>query len=481
MSKIDCFNCHEKGHYANWCKKVKSDVGKIGKALLCMKPLEEGMSWYDPTVGGEINEHLLNMVVDSGCTRTLVHRKFVPVSQDTNEKITIMMANGERVIVPLAKVEVRSKQGTYVELVGVMQNLPVDCLLGRSSYGRTLQRDTLIEHWEKVTNLGRLAGRHDGEEVNEAFVTTRGQALRQKAQERSEKLTERENHLRAHYLATEESKSRDVGTGVSLRKLFDENELVPETLVPEGELGDGKTAGDVDGKVNQSLNRNILDRTKRQLILDQQTDVTLAPIRIGGVREGVPLKNEGYYLDKGLMMHRRKMRDDRSGNEGVDRAVVPESFRPEILRLGHDVPLAGHMGQEKTRERIGAHFFWPNFHEEIAKYCATCPECQLVARKQSANRLPLAPVPVVPEPFRKIAIDLIGELPATKTGYKYILTVVDYATRYPEAFPLRKTHSKVIADALISLFVRVGIPKEIVSDQDANLIGKLMSQLYEEL
>lgn len=482
MSKIECYNCHEKGHYASWCKKVKDNIGQIGKALLCMKPLDDGVSFFGPTVVGEINGGLVNMVVDSGCTRTLVHRKFVPISQDIDEKITIMMANGERVIVPLARVEIKSKQGTYVELVGVMRNLPVDCLLGRSSYGRTLQRDDLIEHWEKVTNLGRLAGRYDSRELDEAFVTTRGQALRQKALARSEKLIERENHMRARHLVTKELKKGDNGRAeISLRKLFDENELVTDALRAEGKLGGENTVEYVDGKEDQSINCNILDRNRGQLLLDQQTDVTLAKIGTGGITEGVPLKNKGYYFDKGLMMHRRKMGDDQSGIEVVDRVVVPESFRPEILRLGHDVPLAGHMGQEKTRERIGAHFFWPKFHEDISNYCATCPECQLVARKRTANRLPLAPVPVVSEPFRKIAIDLIGELPATKTGYKYILTVVDYATRYPEAFPLRKTHSKAIADALISLFVRVDIPQEIVSDQGANLISKLMSQLYEEL
>jgi transposase InsO family protein len=97
------------------------------------------------------------------------------------------------------------------------------------------------------------------------------------------------------------------------------------------------------------------------------------------------------------------------------------------------------------------------------------------------DRAPLNPVPVVSEPFRKIAIDLIGELPKTKTGYKYILTIIDYATRYPEAIPLKTTHSRVIAEALVSLFSRVGLPDEIVSDQGANLIGTLMTQLYELL
>ena len=96
-------------------------------------------------------------------------------------------------------------------------------------------------------------------------------------------------------------------------------------------------------------------------------------------------------------------------------------------------------------------------------------------------RAPLSPVVVVSEPFKKIAIDLIGELPKTKTGYKYILTLIDYATRYPKAIPLKTTHSRVIAEALISLFSRVGLPNEIVSDQGSNLIGQLVTQLYELL
>ncbi|CAB4001952.1 Retrovirus-related Pol poly from transposon [Paramuricea clavata] len=97
------------------------------------------------------------------------------------------------------------------------------------------------------------------------------------------------------------------------------------------------------------------------------------------------------------------------------------------------------------------------------------------------SRAPLNPVPTISEPFKKIAIDLIGELPKTKTGYKYVLTLIDYGTRYPEAIPLKTTHSRVIAEALISVFSRVGLPNEIVSDQGSNLIGQLMRQLYELL
>ena len=87
---------------------------------------------------------------------------------------------------------------------------------------------------------------------------------------------------------------------------------------------------------------------------------------------------------------------------------------------------------------------------------------------------------IVNEPFKKIAIDIVGELPRTTTGYKYILTIVDYATRYPEAIPSRTTNAKTVAEALIQYFSRVSIPDEIVSDQGSNFMSKLLAQLYQE-
>ena len=89
---------------------------------------------------------------------------------------------------------------------------------------------------------------------------------------------------------------------------------------------------------------------------------------------------------------------------------------------------------------MGAHFSWPGPSSDVRKFCATCPQCQLVASKLKLHRVPLRPVEVVTEPVKKI------KLPRSTSGYKYILTIVDYAPRYPEAIPLH-TSSKAIADA----------------------------------
>ena len=208
---------------------------------------------------------------------------------------------------------------------------------------------------------------------------------------------------------------------------------------------------------------NILDRNRNQLILDQRFDVTLEKIycEANGI---APEESDGSFSTHGILIHRKYVTNERNGTRYVDRIVVPESYRNEILWVGHTIPLSGHMGRKKTLQHITAHFFWLGLHFDVRKYCATCPQCQVVARKLKSKRAPLKPVDIVTEPFKKIAIDIIGELPRTTTGYKYIPTIVDYATWYPEAIPLRSTNSKTITDVLIQYFSRVGIPDETVSD-----------------
>ena len=228
----------------------------------------------------------------------------------------------------------------------------------------------------------------------------------------------------------------------------------------------------------ENVPQNILDRSCTQLIQDQKEDVTLRNLNISSVP---PEFGDGYFYKEGVLVHRRFTKYPH-GISYIDRVVPPEAYRPEILRVGHSMPMAGHMGQEKTYQRVSRYFFfWLHLHKEIKDFCATCPQCQLVAHKLITDRAPLNLIPVVSEPFRKIAIDLIGELPKTKTGYKYILTIIDYATRYPEAIPLKTTHSQIIAESLVKVFSWVGLPDEIVSDQGANLISTLMAQLYELL
>ena len=83
-------------------------------------------------------------------------------------------------------------------------------------------------------------------------------------------------------------------------------------------------------------------------------------------------------------------------------------------------------------------------------------------------------------PFKCIAIDIIGPLPCSRSGNKYILMVYDYATRYPEAMVIHSIEAERIAEELIKLCALVGILEEILTDQGSDFTSSLLEKLYRE-
>ena len=112
--------------------------------------------------------------------------------------------------------------------------------------------------------------------------------------------------------------------------------------------------------------------------------------------------------------------------------------------------------------------------------CKCCQTCQKTARG-SFRKAKLVPLPVIEVPFTRIAMDMVGPLSRTKEGHRYILTIVDYGSRYPDAIPLRTTASQDVAEALLEYFSRVGLPKEILTDRVSNFTSDLMDKLYQML
>ena len=97
------------------------------------------------------------------------------------------------------------------------------------------------------------------------------------------------------------------------------------------------------------------------------------------------------------------------------------------------------------------------------------------------GRAPLVPLPIVGKPFEEVAMDIVGPLHKTARGHRYILVICDYATRYPEAMPLKRFTAPAVAEQLMKLFSRHGVPKEIFTDQETNFTSQLLQELYKLL
>ena len=76
-------------------------------------------------------------------------------------------------------------------------------------------------------------------------------------------------------------------------------------------------------------------------------------------------------------------------------------------------------------------------------------------------------MPAIDTPFDTVAIDMVGPLVKSALKHCWVLTMVDYATRYPEAVPCRGG----------SIFSRVGIPRQILSDRGSQFTSDLMKEV----
>ncbi|GFO24726.1 gypsy retrotransposon integrase-like protein 1 [Plakobranchus ocellatus] len=84
---------------------------------------------------------------------------------------------------------------------------------------------------------------------------------------------------------------------------------------------------------------------------------------------------------------------------------------------------------------------------------------------------------LIVQPFSRVVIDLVGPLPLSSNRFDYILTLIDVATRYAEAVPLKRIAAIDVADGLFSIFTRLGFPLEIQSDNSPQFISGVLKEL----
>lgn len=65
------------------------------------------------------------------------------------------------------------------------------------------------------------------------------------------------------------------------------------------------------------------------------------------------------------------------------------------------------------------------------------------------------------EPWELVGMDLTR----ASEGYQYICVMMDYISKWTEAFPLKTKRAEEVTDCIVKLFYRFGVPKIIVTDQ----------------
>ena len=96
-------------------------------------------------------------------------------------------------------------------------------------------------------------------------------------------------------------------------------------------------------------------------------------------------------------------------------------------------------------------------------------------QKGRITKVPLGKLPLIDTPFKRVAVDIVGPIePRSERKSRYILTMIDYATRYPEAVALPGIETERVAEALVEMFSRVGIPDVMLTDCGSQFTAEVM-------
>ena len=162
---------------------------------------------------------------------------------------------------------------------------------------------------------------------------------------------------------------------------------------------------------------------------------------------------------------------------------VPLEFRKELVTLAHNDKSTGHQGIRKPLQRLQCLYFWPKMKVLVANHVKCCSVCQLVKPIQKAERSPLQPLEALDAPaFTHLELDILGgQLPRSKRGNKYVLTLCCRSSRWPFAIALPNLRAKTIADKLSRLFCSIGIPRSLTMDNMPAFQSDLFKQWANDL
>ena len=166
--------------------------------------------------------------------------------------------------------------------------------------------------------------------------------------------------------------------------------------------------------------------------------------------EGYFLKNlvsqwERLQINEGLVMRCRDLKDT---GQISWQGIVPFSRRREDLKYSHDIRASGHLGVKKTISRVGQNYYWPGMKNDIHTYVRACEAC---TKRKDQTKTKRAPMEIVRSgyPMERIAVDILGELPETDRGNRYILVIGDYFTKWVEVHAMPNMQAKTVASVLI--------------------------------
>ena len=130
--------------------------------------------------------------------------------------------------------------------------------------------------------------------------------------------------------------------------------------------------------------------------------------------EATPSKYPKLTIDSGLIYY--------TDTGKARRLYVPKDAQLDLLHQYHKSPFSCHFGINATTKKLQQKYYWPQMQQDVIYMINNCRQCNL--NKGRTARAPIHPY-APGEPLEHLICDVLGPLPKTKQGNKYIVSFMD--------------------------------------------------------
>ena len=158
---------------------------------------------------------------------------------------------------------------------------------------------------------------------------------------------------------------------------------------------------------------------------------------------------------------------------GRPRPWVPLSCRRKLFDVVHGL---SHPSRRATTSLMRKKFIWHSISKDVKEWARSCLACQ----RAKVHRHTESGIASFSQPTRRFAhihVDVVGPLPLSK-GHRYLFTIIDRSTRWPEAVPMADSTTDSCVAALLSHWIsRFGLPDDITSDRGPTFTSQVWTAL----
>ena len=183
-----------------------------------------------------------------------------------------------------------------------------------------------------------------------------------------------------------------------------------------------------------------------------------------------------FHLCNGLLYRDAEINSKDVSRGKVKQLVVPSALVPVVLNFIHNCATSSHPGKEKAYRQAQLKYYWPDMRKQIYNHIDNCHTC-IEVKGHTRTPAPMLNYPIPEKPWERVHLDTL-ELPLSENGFKYLLVIIDYFSRFCILHPIMNKKAETIAT---TLFERVicpfTTPKTIITDNGPEFNNAILTEI----